>query len=318
MSKKSRERRERHNARGQIATLSEISLYDTVASQKRWEWIRRADVIEAQEIYEIVAGIFNERPLYYCRQSWNIYRDNRYSDDYGVREDEELEETISDWCISEAAYWRSIIGGLKLPHEKVFIEFHVTDERDALHGCRVGVLLTENHEYRTLSAKTFILAKQGNNIKIKEDRDCEWTMSINDGEIDGEFFHLSALEDSQLEFFDYRMLVPLMALTCLNVHNFTLTPINSQTDYKSIPPLDEKRSERAKMTPSLRFEILERDGFQCRSCGRNPREHQIKLHVDHIVPIARGGETEPYNLHTLCEDCNLGKRDKRVAQMETW
>lgn len=76
--------------------------------------------------------------------------------------------------------------------------------------------------------------------------------------------------------------------------------------------------ERLKMTASLRFSILERDGFACKSCGRTPREDGIKLHVDHILAIDNGGKTVPENLHTLCKDCNLGKGTKRVGQMELW
>lgn len=36
----------------------------------------------------------------------------------------------------------------------------------------------------------------------------------------------------------------------------------------------------------------------------------MKLHVDHIMPISKGGKTEPSNLRTLCIDCNLGKGAK--------
>ena len=79
-----------------------------------------------------------------------------------------------------------------------------------------------------------------------------------------------------------------------------------------------EQSERAKMTASLRFSVLERDNFACRSCGRNAHVDGVKLHVDHIVAIKNGGKTEPDNLHTLCQDCNLGKSDKRVEQMELW
>lgn len=34
-----------------------------------------------------------------------------------------------------------------------------------------------------------------------------------------------------------------------------------------------------------------------------------KLHVDHIVPVSRGGQTVMSNLQTVCETCNLGKGD---------
>ena len=58
----------------------------------------------------------------------------------------------------------------------------------------------------------------------------------------------------------------------------------------------------------LRFRILMRDGFTCRSCGKSPmKERGVELHVDHILPWSKGGETIPDNLETKCKQCNLGK-----------
>ncbi len=57
-----------------------------------------------------------------------------------------------------------------------------------------------------------------------------------------------------------------------------------------------------------RFRILMRDGFRCTSCGASPISTPgTELHVDHIVPWSRGGETEDENLTTKCKRCNLGK-----------
>lgn len=67
--------------------------------------------------------------------------------------------------------------------------------------------------------------------------------------------------------------------------------------------------ERAKMTDSLRYDILRRDGFKCQICGATVQDG-IKLHVDHIIPVSKGGKTIPSNLRTLCDRCNLGKSDK--------
>ena len=78
--------------------------------------------------------------------------------------------------------------------------------------------------------------------------------------------------------------------------------------------VEYKRStqyQRNLMSPSLRYEILRRDGFCCTICGRSAKDG-VKLHVDHIKPIAKGGKTEWDNLRTLCQDCNLGKKDKFV------
>jgi hypothetical protein len=85
----------------------------------------------------------------------------------------------------------------------------------------------------------------------------------------------------------------------------------------TIPPRETKRerSEREKMTVSLRYTILERDHFACKIYGRSYlRGDNIKLHVDHITPIAKGGKTEPNNLQTLCDDCNLGKGTRTFEQ----
>jgi hypothetical protein len=60
----------------------------------------------------------------------------------------------------------------------------------------------------------------------------------------------------------------------------------------------------------LRFKVLSRDSFRCRSCGASPATQQaVLLEVDHIVPWSKGGETTLDNLQTLCSDCNQGKGD---------
>ena len=69
------------------------------------------------------------------------------------------------------------------------------------------------------------------------------------------------------------------------------------------------KRERSKMSESLRYDILKRDGFKCKICGATEKDG-IKLEVDHIVPVSKGGKTEWFNLRTLCSRCNLGKSDK--------
>lgn len=64
-------------------------------------------------------------------------------------------------------------------------------------------------------------------------------------------------------------------------------------------------TERESMSQRLRFEVFKRDGFQCRYCGATATA--TPLHVDHVVPVANGGPTEPANLVTACAACNQGK-----------
>lgn len=85
---------------------------------------------------------------------------------------------------------------------------------------------------------------------------------------------------------------------------------------KAFNEIDQKRitkqiyqNERASMTESLRYDILKRDGFRCVICGASAVDG-VKLHVDHIRPVSKGGKTVASNLRTLCQRCNLGKSDK--------
>ena len=58
----------------------------------------------------------------------------------------------------------------------------------------------------------------------------------------------------------------------------------------------------------LRFKVLKRDNFSCVQCGASPAKNPaVLLHIDHIKPWSKGGETEISNLQTLCQNCNLGK-----------
>lgn len=60
----------------------------------------------------------------------------------------------------------------------------------------------------------------------------------------------------------------------------------------------------------LRFKVMQRDNFKCCACGASPAKYpSVELHVDHIIPWAKGGETVIDNLQTLCSKCNLGKGD---------
>ena len=72
---------------------------------------------------------------------------------------------------------------------------------------------------------------------------------------------------------------------------------------------NDPQYERSLMTDSMRYDIMKRDGFRCVLCGATANDG-VKLHVDHIFPVSKGGKTEPSNLRTLCESCNRGKGAK--------
>lgn len=81
------------------------------------------------------------------------------------------------------------------------------------------------------------------------------------------------------------------------------------------PTSNQKKKTQKSRDPStrLRFEVLVRDKFTCRFCGASPtKDPSVTLHIDHIIPWSKGGETSLDNLQTLCSKCNLGKSDLMV------
>ena len=63
--------------------------------------------------------------------------------------------------------------------------------------------------------------------------------------------------------------------------------------------------ERRLISKRDRFEALKRDRFKCQYCGATAPD--VLLHIDHIVPVAKGGDSSMTNLVTACQGCNSGK-----------
>jgi len=86
----------------------------------------------------------------------------------------------------------------------------------------------------------------------------------------------------------------------------------------SQPQTDKKRTyankprtpdpEKRNVSERLRYRVLARDLFKCVLCGRSPAsELGVKLHIDHILPFSKGGQTTIENLRSVCNRCNWGK-----------
>lgn len=81
-----------------------------------------------------------------------------------------------------------------------------------------------------------------------------------------------------------------------------------QNDESKKPSREWMARERAKLTAGLRYLVLKRDNFCCKSCGASPVDtNGVLLEVDHIRSIEQWGRTEIINLQTLCRTCNRGK-----------
>ncbi len=98
--------------------------------------------------------------------------------------------------------------------------------------------------------------------------------------------------------------------TNINLNTPTLDAL-SETLAQKIRWSKSAAGQRALMTARLRTQIKERDKHTCRKCGISvAAEPHLLLEVDHIVPVSKGGLSEPSNLQTLCWRCNRTKGAK--------
>lgn len=74
-------------------------------------------------------------------------------------------------------------------------------------------------------------------------------------------------------------------------------------------------TKRKSITKKIRFEVFKRDAFKCQYCGSTSPD--VTLEVDHIKPVAEGGDNDITNLITSCKDCNRGKGAKLLDDKST-
>jgi len=97
---------------------------------------------------------------------------------------------------------------------------------------------------------------------------------------------------------------------------FDPRPILKEFERKVFGSKPSNPPKRTPISPKLRHQILERDGFRCCDCGVSSQELGVVLEVDHKIAVSKGGSNDPSNLRTLCKDCNIGKSNRDIDYPE--
>ncbi len=68
------------------------------------------------------------------------------------------------------------------------------------------------------------------------------------------------------------------------------------------------------ISPFLRKLVIRRAENRCEYCQLSQEGQEATFHIDHIVPVASGGETTPENLALACVSCSLRKGAKEFVR----
>jgi HNH endonuclease len=105
----------------------------------------------------------------------------------------------------------------------------------------------------------------------------------------------------------------LASIAAITIYKFTTraatgtsSPAQISSGESSLPT-ENQGFKREPIPAGLRWQVFQRDHFTCVYCGRRGTDAGVILHIDHRVPVARGGGSRIDNLCTACQDCNLGK-----------
>ena len=66
-------------------------------------------------------------------------------------------------------------------------------------------------------------------------------------------------------------------------------------------------------TSSFRHIVVARAGGACEYCRLVEAATGVTFHIEHVVPLANGGETTFGNLALSCPGCNLSKGDRTTG-----
>lgn len=134
--------------------------------------------------------------------------------------------------------------------------------------------------------------------------------------------YLRELDDNNAFVFHFVRFRTGYYLTPLYTSNFRVRSISCsyeyiQRRYRDLEKIGFKRTlrehhvkrQRKLVTQAVRKRIMIRDHYTCQIC-RKYMPNGVGIHIDHIIPVSKGGMTVDSNLRVLCARCNGSKSDK--------
>ena len=91
----------------------------------------------------------------------------------------------------------------------------------------------------------------------------------------------------------------------LKSRNGQLKAINYECTLREYHSKDQRKL----LTKELRQKIMIRDNYTCQICGKYMPDG-VGLHIDHIIPVSKGGKSVESNLQVLCSKCNGSKSNR--------
>ena len=198
----------------------------------------------------------------------------------------------------------------KLPNlENVLDEFIIENKDNFLQG--IENVLLDPEEWKTQS-KTCI-----DNSLFRRIRQKQFEQTLDDENL----FNIELYKvETRYKTINYKK-YPYKVNTVVQTLNCSAEYIKER--YKKLKEINfecpiskyNTKDQRKLLTKELRNLIKIRDNYTCQICGKYMPD-EVGLHIDHIVPISKGGKSIKSNLQVLCSKCNGSKKDKIPQQYQ--
>lgn len=117
---------------------------------------------------------------------------------------------------------------------------------------------------------------------------------------------------------NHRRIIELMQSSNMRDEHYVSIVDELKEEIESLADLlsGKEKHVRDSIPSSLRRRVMNRSKCRCEYCGRKGEDGKDpdgqSWHIDHVVPVTRGGPTRTDNLVLACNHCNISKGNRPV------